>query len=46
MQAECSADRFGFAAVAGRRVVAGFDGGKMTSDGGAVLLDATDRTIG
>ena len=32
MQTECSADLFGFAAVAGRAVVAGFDGGKMTSD--------------
>jgi len=39
-------DLFGFAPVAGRAVVAGFDGGKMTSDGGAVLLGATDRTIG
>jgi hypothetical protein len=39
-------DLFGFAPVAGRAVVAGFDGGKMTSDAGAVLLGATDRTIG
>jgi hypothetical protein len=39
-------DLFGFAQVAGRAVVAGFDGGKMTSDAGAVLLGATDRTIG
>ena len=46
MQTECSVDLFGFAPVAGRAVVAGFDGGKMTSDGGAVLLCATDRTIG
>jgi hypothetical protein len=27
-------------------VVAGFDGGKMTSDAGAMLLGATDRAIG
>jgi hypothetical protein len=27
-------------------VVAGFDGGKMTSDAGALLLGATDRAIG
>jgi hypothetical protein len=45
MQTECSADLFGFAPVAGRAVVAGFDGGKMTSDAGAVLLGATDRAI-
>src|SRR5208283_1095986 len=32
--------------VEGRRVVAGFDGGRMTSDAGAMLLGATDRAIG
>jgi hypothetical protein len=46
MQTQCSADRFGFARAAGRAVVAGFDGGKMTSDTGALLLGATDRAIG
>ena len=46
MQTECSADLFGFAPVAGRAVVAGFDGGRMTSDTGALLLGATDRAIG
>src|SRR5438477_8394585 len=45
MPTECSADLFGFAPVAGRAVVAGFDGGKMTSDAGALLLGATDRAI-
>jgi hypothetical protein len=45
MQTECIADLFGFAPVEGRSVVAAFDGGKMTSDAGAVLLGATDRTI-
>jgi hypothetical protein len=45
MQTECSADLFGFAPVEGRSVVTAFDGGKMTSDAGAVLLGATDRTI-
>jgi len=43
MQTECSADVFGFAPVAGRAVVAGFDGGKMTSDAGALLLGALRR---
>ena len=46
MPTECSADRFEFAAVEGRRVVAGFDGGTITSDAGALLLGATDRAIG
>jgi len=46
MQTECSADLFGFAPVAGRAVVARFDGGRMTSDAGALLLGATDRAIG
>jgi hypothetical protein len=46
MPTECSADLFGFAAVAGRAVVAGFDGGAMTSDAGALLLGSTDRAIG
>jgi hypothetical protein len=46
MQTECSADLFGFAAVERRAVMAGFDGGKITSDAGALLLGATDRVIG
>ena len=46
MQTECSADLFGFAPVEGRKVVAGFDGGRMTSDAGAMLLGAADKRIG
>jgi Transposase DDE domain group 1 len=46
MQTECSADLFGFASVEARAVVAAFDGGKMTSGAGAMLLGATDRAIG
>jgi hypothetical protein len=46
MQTECSADLFGFARVEGRAVVAGFDGGQMTSDAGALLVGASDRAIG
>ena len=45
MQTECRADLFGFERVEGRAVVAAFDGGKITSDAGALLLGATDRTI-
>ena len=32
MQTECIPDLFGFAPVEGRKVVAGFDGGRMTSE--------------
>jgi len=35
-----------FQAVAGRAVVARFDGGTLTSDGGALLLRETDRATG
>ena len=45
MQTECNADLFGFAAVEGRKVVAAFDGGTMTSEAGAMLLGATDRQM-
>src|SRR3712207_9570781 len=46
MQTECSPALFAFAPVEGRAVVAGFDGGVITSDAGALLLGATDRAIG
>ena len=46
MRTECSADLFGFAPVEGHAVVAAFDGGRMSSEAGAMLLGATDRTIG
>ena len=45
MQTECSADLFGFAPVEGRKAVAAFDGGTMTSEAGAMLLGATDGQI-
>lgn len=45
MPTQCSVDLFGFARVGGRRVEAGFDGGAITSDAGALLLGATDRAI-
>src|ERR1700704_390492 len=38
MPTECSADLFEFAPVEGREVVAGFDGGAISSDAGALLL--------
>jgi Transposase DDE domain group 1 len=46
MQTECTPDLFGFEQVAGRRVVAGFDGGEITSNAGALLMGAADRAIG
>ena len=46
MPTECSATLFDFAPVEGRRVVAAFDGGTITSDAGALLLGQTDRAIG
>ena len=46
MPTECTADLFGFTPVEKRAVVAGFDGGRMTSDAGALLLGATDQAIG
>jgi len=45
MPTKCNAELFEFIAVEGRAVVAGFDGGAITSDGGALLLGATDRAI-
>ena len=46
MPTECSAELFEFAPVERRAVVAGFDGGAITSDAGGLLLGATDRAIG
>jgi DNA-directed RNA polymerase subunit K/omega len=46
MPAGCSAGPFDFAPAASRAVVAGFDGGAVTPDAGALLPGATDRAIG
>jgi hypothetical protein len=45
MPTECNPELFEFAPVEGRRVVASFDGGTITSDAGALLLGQTDRAI-
>ena len=42
---ECSQSKFEFEAHFSRRVAAAFDGGTMTSDGGALLLRETDRRL-
>src|SRR3712207_8633779 len=46
MPTECSPTLVAFAPVENRRVVAGFDGGAITSNAGALLLGATYRAIG
>jgi hypothetical protein len=46
MPTECTPELFEFAPVEGRRVVGGFDGGRLTSDAGALLLGSADRAIG
>jgi hypothetical protein len=46
MPTECSADLFGFAPVGGRKVVASFAGGAITSNAGALLLGQLDKGLG
>src|SRR5271163_845088 len=42
---ECTQSSFGFEACGRREVVARFDGGTISSDGGALLLRQTDRRL-
>lgn len=46
MPTQCTPDQFEFTRVEGRAVVAAFDGGRITTDAGALLLGSTDRVIG
>jgi Transposase DDE domain group 1 len=46
MPTECSPALCEFAPVESRAVVASFDGGRITTDAGALLLGAADRVIG
>jgi hypothetical protein len=46
MHTECNPEQMEFEAVERRRVVASFDGGTVSSDGGALLLARTDEAIG
>jgi hypothetical protein len=46
MQTECNSSQLTFQSFDGRRVVAAFDGGAITSNAGALLLRETDRIIG
>lgn len=45
MPTECSQDSFDFGTVEGRSVVGAFDGGRISSDAGALLLGQTDKAI-
>ena len=45
MPTECSRHCSNLHRVDGRRVMAAFDGGAITSDAGALLLGETDRVI-
>jgi hypothetical protein len=45
MQTQCTAEQLQFSCVGRRRVVAAFDGGRVSSDAGALLLVRTDRAI-
>ncbi len=46
MPTYCSSKTLDFGACSGRRIVAAFDGGALTSDAGALLLREADRAIG
>ena len=46
MPTQCSAEQLEFSCVEGRRVVAAFDGGMVSSDAGALLLGRADEAIG
>ena len=46
MQTECTPKLLEFEAVERRSVVAGFDGGNITSNAGALLLGQVDRGVG
>jgi hypothetical protein len=46
MKTKCNSESFEFQALKRRQVVARFDGGRITSDGGALLLRETNRATG
>ena len=46
MQTHCISNQIEFEGFDGHKVVAGFDGGAITSDAGALLLRHTDKAIG
>ena len=45
MQTQCNPEQYEFGGVGRRAVVAGFDGGTVSSDAGALLLKKTDQSV-
>ncbi len=45
-ESDDSALRFSFPAVGGKKITAAFDGGRLTSDGGVLLLAQAERAMG
>ncbi len=46
MNTQCSAEQMEFHGLGRRRVAGRFDGGRMSSDGGGVLLREADLRLG
>ncbi|MCH7993880.1 MAG: transposase, partial [Planctomycetes bacterium] len=46
METQCNQQSFGFHPIGRREIVAKFDGGRITSDGGGLLLRETERLTG
>ncbi|MGZ5465428.1 MAG: transposase, partial [Thermoanaerobaculia bacterium] len=45
-QTECSVEQLSFQGVGKRQIVARFDGGQLSSDGGGLLLREVERRTG
>ena len=45
MPTQCIQEELDFGSCGGRKLVGAFDGGAITSNGGALLLGAADRSI-
>src|SRR5512133_491282 len=46
MPTECTPESFDFGTAEGRKILAAFDAGRVTSDAVALLLGAADKAIG
>jgi hypothetical protein len=46
MPTHCNLESLDFGSAEGRSIVAGFDGGQITSNSGALLLGAAEKAIG
>jgi hypothetical protein len=42
---DCSPSQFNFGSIKGRKVIADFTGGRITSDAGIILLAELDRKL-